>query len=270
MRGNSPLFEGKIDMKRSRDIVENRRKQIISILSKTGEAHVADIAAFLDVSEITVRRDLQYLEDNNKIRRYYGGAKIADNDKPESTRDLNERCKDAIARYAASLIEDGDTVFINTSTTALEVIQYITAKNVVVITNNGNAINSHKPANVSVVLSGGELRNVKGSMVGEFAIHSLNRVTAKKSFLGCSGLSIANGMTTEMMNEVDINKVMRERTRGRSFILADHRKLGVNSSFVSCTIDSVTDIITDEMADPAMVEEFRENGIRVDTVKLGY
>lgn len=255
-------------MKRSRDIVENRRKQIISILSKTGEAHVADIAAFLDVSEITVRRDLQYLEDTNKIRRYYGGAKIAKDEKPEDIRDINERCKDEIAKYAASLIEDGDTVFINTSTTALEVIQYITAKNVVVITNNGNAINSHKPSSVSVVLSGGELRNVKGSMVGEFAIHNLNRVTAKKSFLGCSGLSIQNGMTTEMMNEVDINKVMLERTRGKAFILADHRKLGVNSSFVSCTIDSVTDIITDEMADPALVDAFRENGIRVETVRI--
>lgn len=253
-------------MKKSRAEVNSRRKQIVAILNKTGEARVMEIAAFLKVSEITIRRDLQYLEDHKVLVRYYGGARLHDGS-AENRKDLLTRCREGIARRAARLVEDGDTIFINTSSTALLMLQYITARNVSVITNNGNAVSSPKHSGVSVILTGGELRSLKGTMVGEFAMHNIERVAAKKAFLGCSGLSIENGMTTEILNEVDINKLMLERTRGESYILADHRKLGVNSSFVSCDIASIRNVITDELADSEMIAALREKGIHVELVR---
>ncbi len=254
-------------MKKSRSEVNARREQIVSILNKAGEAKVPEMAVFLGVSEITVRRDLQYLEDHKVIERYYGGARMNDNFSVVR-KDMQTRAKECIARRAAMLVEDGDTIFINTSSTALMMLQYITAKNVIVITNNGNAITSPKHSNVSVVLTGGELRNIKGTMVGEFAVHNIERVTAKKAFLGCSGLSLENGMTTEFLNEVDVNKMMHQRTIGGTYILANYKKLGFNSSFVSCSIADVDNVITDEKADPQIVEAFRARAINVDTVKI--
>ena len=82
------------------------------------------------------------------------------------------------------MVEDGDTIFINTSSTALAMVPYIHAKNVVVITNNGNAITIPHSAEVTIILTGGELRHIKGTMVGEFALDNINMVSTRKTFLG--------------------------------------------------------------------------------------
>ncbi len=252
-------------MKQSRDIVEYRRKKILEILKKTGDIRVLDIAEHLKVSEVTVRRDLQYLEDQKIIERYYGGARVRV-DTPKTHRNEVQICRENIARFAAALVEDNDTIFINTSATALEMLRYITAKDITVITNNGNAMFHQKPHSVKVILTGGELYNIKGTLVGEFAKNNLLRVSAKKAFIGCSGLSIENGMTTEILNEVDLNQAMLERVTEKAYILADHTKLGKNSSFVSCDIHAVTDIITDERAPSDFTDRIKELGINIYTV----
>lgn len=252
-------------MKRSRDIVDTRRRQILQILKKTGDIRVMDIASHLKVSEITVRRDLQYLEDKKIIERYYGGARVRQ--EPQKNR-RNEIavCRDHIARFAASLVEDKDTIFVNTSSTALGMIKYITARDVTVITNNANAILEQKSHSVKVILTGGELYNIKGTLVGEFAKNNLLRVNAKKAFLGCAGLSLEAGMTTEILNEVDLNQAMLSHVTGRAYLMCDHTKIGKNSSFTSCGIDTITDIITDDRAPAEEVEALRERGIRVNLV----
>lgn len=252
-------------MKRSRDIVDTRRKKILAILKKTGDVRVMDIAEHLKVSEITVRRDLQYLEDQKVIERYYGGARVRQ-EQPKSRRSEITICRDNIARFAASLVEDKDTIFVNTSSTALGMIKYITARDVTVITNNANAILEQKSHSVKVILTGGELYNIKGTLVGEFAKNNLLRVNAKKAFLGCAGLSLETGMTTEILNEVDLNRAMLERVTGTAYIVCDHTKFEKNSSFTSCGIESLTNIITDERAPMEDILAFRERGIRVDLV----
>ncbi len=249
-------------MKNSRDIVDYRRKKILEILKKTGDIRVLDIAEHLKVSEVTVRRDLQYLEDQKIIERYYGGARVRE-ETPKKQKDVVAICRDNIARFAASLVEDNDTIFINTSRTAIDMLKYITAKDITVITNNGNALFQKKSHTVKVILTGGELYNIKGTLVGEFAKNNLLRVSAKKAFIGCAGLSIENGMTTEILNEVDLNQAMLERVTGKAYILADHTKLNKNSSFVSCDITAISDIITDKKAPRDFVEQAKELGMDI-------
>ncbi len=234
----------------------------MEILHKTGDIHVPEVAAHLKVSEITIRRDLQYLEDSGLIERYYGGARFHREQRVE--KDEIALCRKALAMYAASLISDGDTVFINTSGTVLRMLEYIKAKDVTVITNNANAIAIPKSHTVTVMLTGGELYNLKGTLVGEFAYNNINKVTAKKSFIGCSGLSVENGMTTEILNEVVLNRAMMTRTIGESYIIADHTKIGNNSSFVSCELDNIHNVITDSRADASQVEAMRVRGINVE------
>lgn len=251
-------------MKRSRALVENRRNKVLMALKNNGFVKVGELAEELQVSPLTIRRDLQYLEDHKKLERFYGGATVTDRDPEFSTeKDEVKLYRKRIAQYAASLVEDGDTIFINTSATALQMIKYIKDKRVTVITNNGKAIYMEHSSKISVILSGGELREIKEAMVGEFATNNISKVTAKKSFIGCTGLSVETGMTTEILSEVNINQLMLQRVTGTSYILADHTKIGRNSSFVSCPTAEILNIITDEKAPAEVLDGFRENEINV-------
>ena len=251
-------------MKRSKALVDGRREKVLEALKSNGLVKVQELAEALDVSPLTIRRDLQYLENNNKLERFYGGATVTDREPDEAgEEDEVAMYRRKIAQYAASLVEDGDTIFINTSSTALQMIRYLKDKKVTVITNNGKAIDVKHSPNVSVILTGGELREIKEAMVGEFAVNNISRVTAKKSFIGCTGISVENGMTTEILSEVNVNQLMVKRVTGTSYILADHTKIGINSSFVSCPVEEILNVITDEKAPRDILSGLRENEIRV-------
>lgn len=252
-------------MKKSRSEVEERRGRILAMVSERGEVEVAPLAEEFQVSLLTIRRDLQVLEDEQYLERYYGGARRGLKLAEELVKNERDLIRESIARYAASFVEPGDSIFINTSSTALRMVKYI-KQTVTVITNNGNIINMATPPGVTVVLTGGELRYKKGAMVGDFAVSSLLRVTAKKSFIGCGGLCADVGMTTEILNEVNINQAMFERISGKAYILADSTKIGKYKSFVSCPTECITDIITDSGAPREELDKFRSRGITIHQV----
>lgn len=254
-------------MKMNKAVVDARRNKIMQKIQSQGRAAVEDLAEELQVSALTIRRDLQFWEEMGAVERYYGGAKLiqhfVENDDPQLS---NEQYKHAIAKYAAQYVQDGDTIFINTSSTALLVLKYIKNKRVTVITNNGKAIFMDHDPMVSICLSGGELRIPKESMVGDFALNNLNKVSATKAFLGCSGFSVASGMTTAILQEVAINEVMITRCIGETFILADHTKIGTNHSFISGMIQSFDYLITDHLADEEELTAIQEAGVKTVTL----
>ena len=245
-------------MKASRSIVNSRREKILETVRSEGDVTVTALAEQLQVSPLTIRRDLQYLEEHKLLERFYGGARTGEAE--ESRKNSRELRKEKIARYAASLVEDRDSIFINTSSTALAMVKYITSRRVTIITNNGNIINEENPSQATIILLGGELRYMKGAMVGDFTRNNLAQVTAKKSFMGCSGISPEVGMTTEMVSEVTLNQLMFQRVTGSSYILADSSKLGAKIGSVSCPPEKIENIITDADAPADMVRRFREIG----------
>ncbi len=253
-------------MKREKAFVENRRRQVLKKIVESPGIRVDELAKCFHVSAVTIRRDLQALEDEKLLTRYYGGATPAADLSGELPEDDTEIYRSLIARYAASLVDDGDSLLINTSSTALQLLRFLNARNVTVITNNGRAINYEHPDGVSVILTGGELRYPKEAMVGEFAERNLSKVYAQKAFVGCSGISVECGVTTENVNEVNLNELMLTRATGESYILADHTKIGKNCSFQTCQIDQVTHLITDELASKEVLDAFRERGIDVHQV----
>lgn len=253
-------------MKASRTIVNSRREKILEAVRNNGDVSVNDLSEQLQVSPLTIRRDLQYLEDHRLLERFYGGARVSMDTAGGSSGNKKTIRKEKIAKYAAGLLEDGDSVFINTSSTALAVVKYITRKNITIITNNGNIINEPNPSQATVVLLGGELRYKKGAMVGDFALNNLEHVTAKKSFVGCGGICPDTGMTTELLNEVNINRLMLERVSKAAYILADCSKFGIRSSYVSGPPELIANIITDTDAPAHLVREFREKGTWVSQV----
>lgn len=252
-------------MKREKAYVDGRRQKILDFLQQNPQIRVDELAEKLDVSVVTIRRDLRFLEEENLVKRFYGGAKVK-KEIPKET-DIVSECREMIARYAASLVEDGDSIFINTSRNALQLISYVESKNVTVITNNGKAINHEEADGISIILTGGELRYPKEAMVGDFAIRNLQNIFAKKAFVGCSGISVKSGMTTEIANEVNVNQLMIEHATQEVYILADHTKIGHSSSFTSCGISKVKHLITDEFAPEEELEQMRMRGVQVHQVK---
>lgn len=254
-------------MKMNKAVVDERRNKIMKEIQCNGKAFVEDLSQQFQVSSLTIRRDLQYWEQMGAVERFYGGAKLiqnfVENDDPRLS---NELYKHAIAKYAAQYVQEGDTIFINTSSTALLVLKYIKNKRITVITNNAKAIFIDHDPLISLFLTGGELRVPKESMVGDFALNNLNKVSATKAFLGCSGFSVTSGMTSAILQEVAINEVMINRCIGETFILADHTKIGNNHSFISGNIQFFDYLITDNMADQDSLDAIQEAGINV--VKL--
>lgn len=241
-------------------ISQKRQKEIMEILNTSGDVKVAELSVLFKTSQLTIRRDLDFLEKQDLLVKYYGGARLA-----ASADNGNNTLlyKQAIARYAASMVEDGDAIFINTSSTAVLILNYITAKNVTVITNNGNVFHANITAqNLSIVLTGGELRFPKSSMTGEFALNNIKRVTGDKCFLGCAGITSSEGITTNILPEASINETMLTRTSGPKIIVADHTKIGIHQNFLSGSTSMVDCLITDAEADDTELEKFREKSIK--------
>ncbi len=250
-------------MKMHKSIVDSRRKKIYELIKANSSMSVEKLAEATNVSLLTIRRDLDFLENNELIERFYGGAKIINRNSLYSSSDEVNEIYHALAKKAAEFIVEGDTLFINTSSTALLTLKYVKNKRITVITNNGKAIFIEKDSNISIILTGGELREPKEAMVGEFAINNLNMVTASKSILGCSGITSESGITTAILQEVAINEIMLKRVTGPKIIVADGSKVGHNNSFISGAIGKIDILITDSSADKECVNKIRNNGVRV-------
>ena len=247
-------------MKVNKEIVDDRRKKIMQEIQAKGSVRVDELVRKFNVTPLTIRRDLQYWEDLGAIIRYYGGAKLVQSFVVDDKLN-NEPYKHAIAKYAASLVEEGDTIFLNTSSTALLILDYLVGKTVNVVTNNGKAIFKEHDPNVRIILTGGELRTPKESMVGEFALYNVSRVSANKCFIGCSGFDHIKGMTTAILPEVSINEAMIEHS-DQAFILADSTKINNVHQFFVAPVKAFDYLITDIRCSDEELMKFDLNKIR--------
>jgi DeoR/GlpR family transcriptional regulator of sugar metabolism len=262
-------------MKNSRALVNERRVEILNALEKNEKVSVRELSQILGVSALTVRRDIAALAANRHIDRFHGRVALFRPEEPghvelvvpeenifSSGLTAN---KLAIAKYAAGLVEDGDTIFINTRSTAISMLPYIQARQVTVITNNVRAIEFEHRDDMNLVFTGGEIRFPKESMVGTFAVSALSKVTASKCFLGCNGVNAEEGVTTAVLPEATINGMMLTRANKR-YILADKSKVGRRLNFLYGGIRDIHTLITDTEANPAELALIRKS---VEVVQVG-
>ncbi len=252
-------------MNRSKSIIQQRRDAILEyIRSKdSDQLDIKQMAQELDVSEVTIRRDLSYLEFMGVIKRRYGKVSAVANTESSNGSSQSDDILERIAARAAEFVEDGDIIFLNTSITALRMLKHIRAANVTVVTNNILAANTPHRTDLTLIFTGGEVRYPKYAMVGDIAQRTIVTMKASKTFLGCSGLTVANGMTTEHLAEVGVNELMLSQNGGEIFLLTNHFKLGVDSNFVSGNIRQIKTLITDNDADSGIIEQFREAGLEI-------
>ena len=253
-------------MKRSMAFVEARRQKILETLAANPECKVQDLADAQNVSTLTIRRDLDALARRGFLKRFYGGAALAETVRRESPR--QERCKHAIAARAAACIHEGNTIFINSSSTALLTLDYVKERRITTITNNGKAIHLDLDPRIKLILSGGHAQFPKEALTGEFALRNLEKVTAQKAIMGFSGVSLQAGLTTSNVDEVAINEMMLRRATEKVLVVVESRKLGRDSTFVSGELAQISHLITDSDADPAFVEALDKRGIQVTLVEV--
>lgn len=270
MRNHRPIERLSL-MKNSKGVVFKRQQALIKALKENKTVHVDALAQELNVSATTIRRDFQEFESKHLLKRFHGGAQLLEgvlqeDPAPETLSPKNVSQKHAIAKYAADLVENGDTIFMNSSSTALLMLHYLKNKRVIVVTNNGNAVMQEKDGQVELLLTGGEIYDRKKSMVGEFALHTLTKITADKAFIGVGGISKRGGITTSVLQETAVNELMLKRCQGPCYVLADSSKIGREHNFLSGSIDKVTTIITGKDANPDELELLKESGI--DIVEL--
>ena len=255
-------------MKTNKTLIYKRQQAILQKLHETGQVSTDLLAATYGVSNLTIRRDLQQLSDHGLVRQIRGGANLiagALHDDPTFTETSSriQANKEKIARLAAQLVNDGDTILINSSSTAVLILKYITAANVTVITNNGKAASIPCSGKISLVFTGGEVHANKQSMVGEVAMNNLSRINASKVFLGVSGISARAGISTSVLQETAINNLMIRRSGQQCYIIADGTKIGAVSNFVLGPASLGCALITDKTADADEIYQLKESGLAI-------
>ena len=257
-------------MKNSKSVVFHRQQALLRMLTERNVIDIDTAAKELHTSLSTLRRDLMMFERQNIVRRFHGSAELIEGTlQEEDTPALDPKLridpeqKHAIARYAANLVQDGETIFMNSSSTTLLLLDYLRQKRVIVVTNNSNAINYPHDPNVTIILTGGEIYQRRKSLVGDFALQTLLKINPNKAFIGVSGISATGGVTTSVLPETAINGMMMSRAQGNCFVLASYKKIGHNHNFLSESIDVVNTLITCPGGNPTEIQKLRSAGVEV-------
>jgi DeoR/GlpR family transcriptional regulator of sugar metabolism len=251
---------------------EERRQKIVSIIQNEGFANLQQLASIFNVSIYTIRRDIADLTDKGLVKKTHGGAVKVEKTMwlPSIEEGRKEAVseKNAIARKAASYIEDGDTIFLMGSTITEMIIPYLTTKKLTIVTNSldvGKVLSNFENIETSII--GGKIKNYKGNVLGGQAVDYISRFYFDKSFIPCAGIDAKHGITTSTTDSADFTRAVINSTK-ENIVIADYRKVGrIAFSFI-CEIDSISRLITDEKADRELIEYVNKKGLRTDIVKV--
>lgn len=265
-----PFPDNKVNTMSKNTILGARQSMIMEMLQKDHEIPVNSLASHFNVSPMTIRRDLHLLEKSGLLIHQYGKAVLVqDNQKNGITPEI-KLCRNKIARYAASLVEDGDVLFLNGSSTALMMLDYIQASGVSIYTNNIRSIDHTYPSNLTINLTGGEIRD--HVMVGEYVMKNLLNLHADKTFLGCGALYTNGEFRYDIPTEIGINEAMIARTKKKIYVLADHQKIHPHNmhdlavQYGSLTYETDISVITDDKVPPDTIEQLKQAGLHIITV----
>lgn len=248
-----------------------RHDRIVDFIHLRQRASVDEIAARFAISPATVRRDLEVLARNGEIERFHGGAQVTRHAPPElpvlQRQNVLASEKQAIGQAAAMLVQEGDTVFIGSGTTPLQVaINLRNCKNLTVITNSVLVINALSDlAGVTLVGLGGVFRQSEMSLIGHITERGLSEVHAAKIIIGIRAIDIERGLTNDYLPETMTDRAILAAGR-QVIIVADHTKCGRVSTAYVAPVTAMHMLITDAKSPPDFVCGLQGLGIEVKQV----
>lgn len=251
--------------------IAKRYSLILEQLNKNGYVKVQELSEMLGVSEVTIRKDLKYLESKKMLHRNHGSASSLATLTVERHIDEKEKLqqeeKIRIAQKAVKLLEENDKIIIASGTTLLAFAQHIKVSFPLSVITSAIKVSLclFSDSNIETIQLGGVLRKTAASVVGHFAESILNNIAATKLFIGVDGIDLDYGLTTSNTNEGYLNQQMI-RVAQKVIVLTDSTKFGKRGFSKICDFDKVHQIITDTDAPVSYVEALRERGIEVTLV----
>lgn len=251
-------------------IARVRHLNILNILKESPTESINDLAARLNISSSTVRRDLDELEAQGLVRRVFGGAILEKQNWSEPPFEIREtlhsREKDRIACVAAELILDGDIIFIDGGTTTQFIVPYLsTKKNVTVVTCGLNvAYELNRLENITTFVVGGELHKDSHSISGALAVAMLDiyKFRFSKAFIAASAVSAEHGVTNRLLDRIPLKRKAMKVSQ-QSIVLADGSKIGTVALGQIAPITEISTLVTDMSASEQEINAIRAQGVDV-------
>ena len=247
-----------------------RRKEIVGMLEKEQRVTVPELSQHFAVSEVTIRKDLAWLEAQGLVRRTHGGAILTAAGSPpsEMSVDVRERLqfeeKARIGQAAANYVQDGETIALDASTTALAMAPFLRSKRDLTVVTNGvrTGLELLQAPTLSVLLLGGMLRQESYSVVGTWGRSVLQQINISKAFVGARGLTLRTGLTDVHAEEVELKRAIVEAANEVIAVL-DSTKWNQVTLATFCPLERLKLIITDTQAPAQMVKQVRKLGVEV-------
>ncbi|MEO6122302.1 MAG: DeoR/GlpR family DNA-binding transcription regulator [Ilumatobacteraceae bacterium] len=254
----------------TRALARQRHELILNEVRQRGSVRVADLAAQLGVSDMTVRRDLDALDEAGLVEKVHGGAtSLLDRSAAEpgfaakSLRNTNE--KFAIAQAAAGLVRAGTAIGVTAGTTTWQLAYHlIDIADLIVVTNSvqvADVLHQTPRSDRTVILTGG-MRTPSDALVGPVAVHALRTLHFDTVFMGVHGMSERAGFSTPNLSEAETNRAFADATQ-RLVVLADHTKWNVTGLSTIAPLHDADTVVTDTSIAPAALALLEQHVGRV-------
>lgn len=255
-KSNEPLF------------AEERKQKILDMLKRDEKATVAQLCDYFNVSSATIRNDLRELESSNLLRRTHGGAIVwsktgfeLDTKHKEGQYQIE---KEKIAEAALSLIDDGDTIILDTGTTTLELAKRLGEKrNLTVVVNDVQIARClEEIEDINLVFVGGSIRKKFHCTIGTWGIKMISELSVDKAIMATNGISLKKGATTPDLNQAEIKRAMIS-IANKVIVICDSSKFGRSAFAQFADIKQVNTIITDQGIEESERSNFEAAGIEI-------
>ena len=250
---------------------EQRREQILTFLNARDRTSVGELSQLLGVSEVTVRKDLDVLEGQGVLTRVHGGAIVSGRGRLElyfaarEQQHLDEKRR--IAQAAAALIHSGQHIFLDASTTALQVARLIKDRENLVVVTNGlyTALELNFCEGITTLVVGGTMRRRSSSLVGSLNANTIQRLRVDVGLFGAQGITARDGLMESALDEAQLKQQLVSAS-AQVVGIVDSSKFGTMAFSAFALPHELDRVISDEAAPAPIVEALREQGVLVDLV----
>jgi len=255
--------------RRSPMLPAERRQCILDILRKEFTVRSSILSDRFDVSEMTIRRDFDSLEQKGLVERTHGGAvfkqeRVAGKFHYQSSIKENLQEKQQIARKAAATVEPHDVIYLGEGTTAALVVRYLDpGRPCTIFTNNLGITSEVDSKTAEIIILGGTYNSVTHALAGPLTMEMIRQVNATKVFLGADALSLSAGITTPNFEIATIQRSMVKHTRGQVIVMANHTKFGLVAQMSIVPLKQIDVLITNRKIPDDFKNEFNMLGVRV-------
>lgn len=244
--------------------INQRQQQILDRMAVDGEVKMAELKEMFEVTEMTLRRDMEKLEQGGYIKRTFGGAILVGNDIALHERSgvfIEEKIR--IGKLAAQLIQPGDSIFLDGGSTTLQVARFIQVnQHITVVTNALNIAAELQGKQISTIVIGGMLMGQTSTLVGPIATEALEKMAFNRAFIGTTGVSLKHGFSNSNMHETEIKRLAIQQSSEVNIVM-DHSKFGRQDLFSFASLKAADRVITDQSPKQELFDAFKEESVEI-------